>query len=217
MAVVTDNFTYSTGNLQTVSSGRWSDRDSTADPVVTSSGTVWFQFSAAEGTAVDTSVSPGADQYGQATLTGMGSTGGTGYIGIALRHDANSNSSRTFYAAMCIWINATTLSIAIGKYASGAWTYLVSFTNKTWTDGDILKFSATGTSSTVLTVYRNGTSILSATDSSSPYTSGSIGLYGRGGSSTLGFFLDSWEGGDVAGGSSVVPAAAAFYRMLSNA
>ncbi len=68
-------------------------------------------------------------------------------------------------------------------------------------NGDIIKATITGTSPTVINVYKNGSLIMSVTDSSSPYTSGSpsIGFYLQGATGLIGNYgLASFTASDEA-------------------
>ena len=65
----------------------------------------------------------------------------------------------------------------------------------TRTAGSKLRLTATGGATTVLTAYYNDVEILAATDTSTPFTTGSAGVCGIGDSS--GQRMDDWEGGNI--------------------
>lgn len=205
MATVTDSFTYSNGVLPTVSSSRWANKNTaTAQNVL--SNAVWFQYSA-HGTAIDTTVSPGADQTAEVAVSGMASA--SGYVGVCARHNGQTNASANYYVVRLVKITASTVDVMLLKMTGGASANLWGAAiNVSWTDGDVIRLIATGTSTTSLSVYRvsGGTPTQIGTtydDSSSPFTSGSVGIYGYGGSSS-GFLADDWSGGDYADGASAV-------------
>lgn len=87
--------------------------------------------------------------------------------------------------------------------------------NGTISVGDVLKLEATGTTTTTLKAYVNGTLIITATDSSSPITSGKPCLWNfqhvNDNPLTLTIF-DNFAAGDVGGGSP--PAVRSFFSLL---
>lgn len=127
----------------------------------------------------------GADQTVQATaLVPNASTSTSVNEEIELRLRTNITAhSITGYEIICSVIANSTSGnyIQIIKWLGplGSFTSLNGFTGHCVT-GDVFKATVTGTASTVITVFKNGVTIGSATDSSSPWTSGAPGV---------GFFL----------------------------
>lgn len=164
----------------------------------------------------------GADQYAQIAI-GSGSTflGGftyNPYIGLILRGGAASSGNGYLVQ---IRDAAGGAQVVIVSYSGGfGSTTILSPSSVTLAVGDVIRAEVSGTgASTAFVVKKNGTQIYTATDTSGTYSSGKAGLFGFY-SSGIGtnMFMDNWEGGDLSGSSSsVVPEAAAFYRMLSNA
>jgi hypothetical protein len=77
----------------------------------------------------------------------------------------------------------------IWRYKTGgAWTK-IGEANTTVTSSDVIRLEATGTTTTTLKLYKNGALVATVTDSSSPLTSGSAGLYSVGAT-----ILDDWQG-----------------------
>jgi hypothetical protein len=87
--------------------------------------------------------------------------------------------------------------ITIGKYVSGSHTELADDTVAVWTDGTILKGAVLGTS---LALYKDGTEVLTATDSAiSAGRGGLTMLYftNCSGQSGLSLKVDNWVGGET--------------------
>jgi hypothetical protein len=84
----------------------------------------------------------------------LSAAGGTGY---ALKVDGRSNS------------NCTLVKLSGGGSSNIGGTYVI-------TAGDVLALEVSGTSTTTLKYYKNGTLVDTVTDSSSPYTSGQPGI-----------------------------------------
>lgn len=115
-----------------------------------------------------------ANQYSECKITG-GADGGP-----AVRVTTNS----CYY-----WTPAS--DGEIWKYvAPGSWSK-IGECNFTITSSDVVRIEATGTTTTSLKVYKNGAQQgTTLTDSSSPLTSGSAGVYSVGATT-----LDDWAGG----------------------
>ena len=69
------------------------------------------------------------------------------------------------------------------------------YTGVSFTDGQVIKLEATGTSTTTLTPYVNGTALATRVDSSSAIESGAVGIYCNGDYNVS--KLDDWEGGEL--------------------
>lgn len=127
-----------------------------------------------------TDISPGQDQYAECKQTG-GTDGGP-----AVRCTAGGNG---------YYLGGTSGANAVWKVTgASSWTQIGSALNFTFTTSDVIQLEATGSTTTTLKVYKNGSLQGTVTDSSSPLTSGSIGFYSVG--STV---LDDWAGGNVSG------------------
>lgn len=88
--------------------------------------------------------------------------------------------------------NATTLKI--NKDTGGTFATLgADFTITSLVSGDIVKITATGGATTTLEIFVNGSSIGTRTDSSSPFTTGSAGIWTYRNSS----LFDDFEGGNL--------------------
>ncbi|HSA08094.1 MAG TPA: hypothetical protein P5099_01885 [Candidatus Moranbacteria bacterium] len=124
------------------------------------------------------------DQYSQVTLKTAGGT----YIGAMVRI---SSSAKTYY----FFGSGATSSYVLGKYVSGSWTVINTYT-ETQAVNDVIKLRVVGTT---LTPTLNGTDLQSFADSS--ISSGSPGIHTYGSTSAA---LDDWEGGNL-GGSLIAP------------
>ncbi len=109
----------------------------------------------------------GADQSAEATVSGM--SGGANYCGVGVRMGAS-----TGYVFITDGVSGIT-DTEIGKYVGGVYSALTGVTT-TVADGDVIKISVSGTSTAVLTAYKNGVVVGTYSDSSSPHTSGQPGL-----------------------------------------
>jgi len=104
-------------------------------------------------------------------------SGGGGFFGVFLR----MSTAATGYAAEC----GGTGSCTINKCVSNSCTTLTTWSSSAFNNGDYIWMSASGTSSTVLNLYYNCTPsgaggctpVATATDSSSPITSGQPGFW----------------------------------------
>jgi hypothetical protein len=167
----TDTFTYSNGNLATVSSGVWAGVES--DCVVASNAVSWSGFTFAI-SRYATAFS--GDHYSQIDYT----TSTNSEAAVVLR--CSSSSVNCFYTFINVEGNAELLKITPGP----------GFTSLASTSGLASSGTLKGTSvGSVQTFYRNGTSILSTTNSdfnSNNYVG--IGGYGEAGSTA-----DNWQGG----------------------
>lgn len=69
------------------------------------------------------------------------------------------------------------------------------YTGVSFTDGQVIRLEATGTSTTTLTPYVNGSALATRVDSSSAIESGAVGIYCSGDYSVS--RLDDWTGGEL--------------------
>jgi hypothetical protein len=127
------------------------------------------------------------DQYGQVKISNLTGTGGRG-VGIVLRV---SNSAETYYYG--VW-EPWDGHVYIGKNVNGSNVFDYDAGSATAAVGDILYFSASGSSTTTLTFKVNGAQTKTYDDSSTPLTSGYVGFMVY---SNLGSGLDDWEGGNL--------------------
>lgn len=105
-----------------------------------------------------------ADQWAQATIAESTNFDG----GPAVRiHATNGN------AYVC---TAAGGGLQIGKFVAAAYSALGA-TAVTNANGDVWRIEATGSASTVITVFQNGIQRLQVTDSTSPHTSGNAGMF----------------------------------------
>lgn len=105
-----------------------------------------------------------------------GGVSGSTYSGPAVRIQGTSNCS-----CYCAFTNGSTTDVVVYKVTdSGSYskTQLGSnFTITALSPGDTLRLEVTGTSTVTLTLYRNGVSQGTRTDSSSTFTGGQPGLF----------------------------------------
>ena len=186
-----DSFTYSNGNLATVSSAKWTKLSGFLDLVVTSNqlnGT-----GGSDGAAVITSwAGSTTDQYAQVTYAAANAYGGP-----TIRSDGTS----TFYLLDCqptVW--------ALYKVIAGGFTAL-STQSVTSVNGDLAYIEMQGT---VITCKRNGVTLGTLTQvSESSIASGKPGIRIYDNAQ----IVDDWLAGDFsAGGSGIVPIVTRQYR-----
>lgn len=126
-----------------------------------------------------------ADQYAQVTRI-FGAQGDDNWPIVRA-----SISAATFYRVDTS--NYITKSVnGVESYVGAVFSGFAAST----TSGDVIRLAVVGN---VLTLYKNGVSQGSRTDSSSPITSGAPGMFLWVGSTTTNY-LDNWEGGDMGGG-----------------
>ena len=123
------------------------------------------------------------DQYSQALIPVVGTGALTTGTGVALRM---STTARTYYR-----IVVASSGTEIAKFVAGVYTSLATDAT-VWANGDTAYASAVGTT---LQVRRNGSNLLSTTDSA--IASGRAGIT-HSSTSQVGVNLDNWEGGDFA-------------------
>lgn len=127
------------------------------------------------------------DQYSQVVLITSGYSGGANDgvgVGVALRC---ATGARTFYRIVAA--GAISNGTELAKFVAGSYTSLGN-SSQAWVTTNILYGEAVGTT---IKVKRNGTDIISVTDSA--ITSGRPGLSHSGPSAAA--VLDDWEGGDL--------------------
>jgi hypothetical protein len=163
-----DSFSYSAGDLVAVSGGNWTYATGgnfqvgmvAAHTVSGNAGAVHpnlAYWSGAGGPAP-------ANQSTAMTFTAVAPS--PQQLGPAVRVSGTSGYFADIYAS----------GYRIVKVVSGTETYLTSFTGSP-TAGDVFNLTASGTASTVLTLYRNGSPVATDTDSASPITTGTWGIW----------------------------------------
>lgn len=144
-------------------------------------GNVFVGASSTSGARVATP-SIAADQYSQVEREADANGFGAG-----VRCDANGNG---YLAYMDGAASVTFFKVSGNGTVFTEITPWVSVT--ALADGDTLKLTATGTSTTTLELFRNGVSITTRTDSTSPYTSGQPWVY-----LSSGVTADNFTGGPL--------------------
>jgi hypothetical protein len=126
------------------------------------------------------------DQYSQAIIPKIGY-----YTSVIVR--AGGSTPNRFYEA---YVTATGYGIAV--YWDGSWSApLVSGSTVAWQAGDTNRLEVTGSASPVtLTMYRNGSPVLTTSTSVYVKTGGSPGI-DIGDRDGVGLTFDDWEGGNV--------------------
>jgi Fibronectin type III domain len=124
------------------------------------------------------------NQYSQVKLVNIGD-----FSGVIVRAKADVDE---FYLGMCRDGNGYHIYV---RTPSG-YTELAGAFTETWSPGDIIRLEASGSGPVDLTLLRNGTPVLTYTDSTYNITGGSpgIGIYSPSGSNLR---VDDWEGGDL--------------------
>jgi len=167
-----DSFPYANGDLTSVSGGNWTNAAALSTELYVSSNIVSSSTSSSCGTYCFVVWTGGggpapANQSTQVTFTGISSD----FLGPAV---LTTTASQTGYAALC----TTTYGSAqceLVKMVSGTETTLVA-AGATISTTSTVKLTASVSTSTTLTIYVNGASYETYTDSSSPITSGTWGL-----------------------------------------
>lgn len=147
----------------------------------------------------------GVDQFGEFVVENTGVQFDTAITAILLLRsstDASPNQDHYRLEVQDNGANGSSHNFLIFKVTDGTPVQIgATFTNAL-SNGDTVRFEATGTSTTTLVTKINGTQIDSRTDSTSPFTSGQIGI---GGAKPSGMRMASWSGGDLSAGASALP------------
>lgn len=157
-------------------------------------------------------VSVGADQFSEFVVENTGAQfDGNIKALIVLRSstDASPNHDNYFLEVQDNGANGASHNFLVFKTVNGTMSQVGTTFTANLSNGDTVRFEATGTTTTTLVTKLNGTQIDSRTDSSSPHTSGQIGI---GGARPSGMRMASWSGGDLsapAADLAATPAAAA--------
>ena len=164
-----DSFTYANGDLHAANSN-WAYEGSSAFTI--SSDVVYSTASQNPNFAYRSDFSSNSDQWAQVTAVVTGTS--TQNCGVAVRI---SSSQQTAYIVQ-YWNNG----LRLGKYINGTFTLLVNADTFFPVTGDKLLLVAQGTT---ITLYKNGTQVAQATDSS--ISSGLVGIFGAGSGTLNGF------------------------------
>lgn len=132
--------------------------------------------------------SPGNDQYAQITTKWTGPGNGTGYIYLIARA-TGSYATGTYYWFWCDGGSDCALLKVVGN--SGSPTTLGTANATTFVSGDVFKLECIGTT---IKVYKNGSAIITVTDSAA--ASGTFGVGCWGVAATVKF--DTFQGDNVA-------------------
>jgi hypothetical protein len=176
-----DNFnradTYPTPDL----GANWTNQAN--GPAIFSNQAIGTGSGATNGLAFWNADSFAADHYSQATVVTQD------FMGPSVRASGTGGASNAYFAFIY-----PTFGWRIYKMVAGTVTLLLDKADGsagTFANGDVMKFSAVGTT---LTVYKNGTSLGSTTDAS--LSSGSAGLMTSGSSARF----DDWSADNIGGG-----------------
>lgn len=178
MQLFSDNFTRANGAL----GSNWTTQSGTTSPTIVSNA-VECATLANHTAAVYSGAAFPADHWAEIRLSTLNSD----YAGPAVRMATGAD---TDYVAFASAPFGSSTSLTIAKRIASAYTQLAigTFTVAT---GDLLRLSIVGTT---LTLYLNGVSVLTATDSS--INSGSAGFILRATSAATDVILDDFSAGD---------------------
>lgn len=185
MATATDDFTDTDGVQLTAHGTNWS-KLGTYDPDIQSNG-LCPDASGQDAFCYYNALTPGADQYSQIKIVAASDVSAS--IGPMVRMATGAITGYLiFYAYYGGW--------ELWKFVDGSATRLANGSRAPAVD-EVLYLEATGTSTTQLIFKISGVTITTVNDSSSPITSGRVGLHAYDDSTAVRY--DDWEGGDFAG------------------
>lgn len=167
-----DTFTYSNGNLATVSSAKWTKLSGFSDVTITSNQVV--ADNTARAAVITTWAGSATDHYSQAVASTATNEGGS-----TIRSDAAS----TFYHPL---ITADSF-MYVEKVIAGTGTIISTTAMAALANGDTVYIEIQGTT---IKTKKNGTVVNNFTDAS--IASGKPGI----GTDTLGLVMDNWAAGD---------------------
>ncbi len=128
------------------------------------------------------------DQYATATLAGLGNFGVSENCGVAVRIGTGTNATHTGYYYYVTDNGGSTRTAHLMKRDANTDTALNS-TGSEWANGDTIELEVEGN---VLRAYKNGSLMVTYTDSASPLTTGIPGFMVDGEGQ-----IDNWVGGDL--------------------
>lgn len=137
------------------------------------------------------------DQYSIVTIVAFGGIDVADYyFGVIARAsadvDSGATNTRDFYEMIVQDVSAKRIELA--KTVNGTRTILASSATSSFANGDTIEIECEGTA---IRGYRNGSVVLSATDSD--LASGKPGLIGSDANT-----MDNWEGGDITGSGATI-------------
>lgn len=151
----------------------------------------------------------GQDQYSQGVIDNLGGSQ-SAFCLLLLRADTGTTSSNHYKLSVDESSNGNggTKTFSVYKVTSGTPALIGSTFTSAVSNGDTIRFEATGGATTTLVTKLNGTQIDSRSDSTSPFTSGQVGI---GGAKPSGIRWASWGGGDISAGGGSANGAALYY------
>lgn len=140
----------------------------------------------------------GQDQYSEGIVDNLGGSLDSRNV-LIVRADTGTSSSNHYKLVIeeSSTGNGGTKNFLLYKTTTGTPAQIGSTFTAAVSNGDTIRLEATGGATTTLATKVNGSQIDSRTDSSSPFTSGQVGI---GGAKTGGIRWASWGGGDISGG-----------------
>lgn len=180
-----------TGTAAVLPNPPWTQQETTT---VNRDGSGSGKASAADAThdisAFDNSNTYNNNQYAQATIV-SGLSAGNNYAAVCVRCSSSGATKNYYY----LYTDGTTGTghARIGKYVAGTDTELLALATAP-VNGDVIRLEVSGS---LLTAYKNGSSIGSVTDGGASLASGAAGcgFYNNVSNSVL---IDTWEGGNLA-------------------
>ena len=168
---ILDDFT-STGEL---SSGNWTDMAGgiTGVTCYATGSVVQANASGAVCEAIWNANSYSGDQSASITISSLTDDSVLTLVGVLLKGDPAGG--RNYYSCRVIRYPGDAYTTRITKYSPGP-SVITDVTDVTWTAGDILSCGVTGTTTLSFTLYKNGLSVLTGSDSSSPHSGDYIGV-----------------------------------------
>lgn len=144
------------------------------------------------------------DQYAELTLVTLSGDTASKEFGLIVRASADTDAGADYYE----WYASQSTSprpMTLRKVVNGTATDLDTTHPVAWVDGDVMTLEVVGSAPATITGYRNGTSVVSVTDSA--LASGKPGVTMRGISGGSGGpWLDTWVGGNVTTGAALAGA-----------
>jgi hypothetical protein len=131
------------------------------------------------------------DQYSQVVARFTGPGNGTQYLYLIARATGATSTPSTAFTYW-FWSDGGSDTSIIKHPGSASEVVLATANATTFASGDLLRFEVSGST---LTGFKNGGSVITATDSS--ITTGAAGMGGFGSIGTV--LIDDWEGGNLGG------------------
>jgi hypothetical protein len=151
-----------------------------------------------------TGASFGNDQYAEAVIGGKAALS---YFSV-LGRGSGSAATRNVYQCTLGGANEYYISkLLLGVTQAGEVSGTTAFA-----DGDVLRLEVSGTTTVTVTLKKNGVTVNTLTDSSSPIASGSTGLEFFWGTPATRPTFDNFDTGDISSGPSIAVLAQSHYR-----